>query len=52
MKVSLDNKRSKNEESKQKAIENEICELNEWVFELDNERLEAEKDRNEARANK
>ncbi len=57
MKVSLDNKRSKrwklmtNEESKQKALENEIHKLNEWVFELDNERLAAEKDRNEARAN-
>ncbi len=58
MKVSLDNKRSKrqklmtNEESKQKVLENEIHKLNEWVFELDNERLVAEKDRNEARANK
>ncbi len=57
MKVSLNNERSKRqklmtkEESKQKALENEICELNEWVFELDNERLAAEKDRNEARAN-
>ncbi len=41
-----------NEESKQKALENEIQKLNEWVFELDNERLVAEKDRNVARANK
>ncbi len=40
-----------NEESKQKALENEIHELNEWVFELDNERLAAETDRNKSRAN-
>jgi hypothetical protein len=58
MKGSLDKERSKrqklmtNEESKQKALENEIQKLNEWVFELDNERLVAEKDRNVARANK
>jgi hypothetical protein len=41
-----------NEESKQKALENEIHKLNEWVFELDNERLAAEKDRNKAKANR
>jgi hypothetical protein len=58
MEVSLNNERSNrqklmtNEESKQKVLENEIHELNEWVFELDNERLMTEKDRNKARANK
>ncbi len=40
-----------NEVSKRNALASEIHELNEWVLELFNERLVAEKDRKEARAN-
>ncbi len=40
-----------NEESKRNALASEIHEFNEWVLELDNERLVAEKERKEARAN-